>query len=205
MFSYWIYTSVLNKGQCLFGEILQQQWKFKDVLLHKEPTEWCTSASVCWPPPWYYIIDQGVNLQTAWDTNIWKGNFKKWILDILLTYIQRKGGWQVFFRKGRKLKNFCQVSKEVLGTSNSLGKPLYILVTWWYLPGPQSQWQQPIVSSSLSASHLKNKKTTKHPPLQNKKKKPKKKEKRQKLPLCGFNIQNHKLNVTNSEILICFC
>lgn len=164
MFSYWRYTSVLIKGQCLFGEILQQQWKFKDVLLHKEPTEWSTSASVCWPLPWYYIIDQGVNLQTAWDTNIWKGNFKKWILDILLTYIQRKGGWQVFFRKGRKLKNFCQVSKEVLGTSNSLGKPLYILVTWWYLPGPQSQWQQPIVSSSLSASHLQNKKNNQTSP-----------------------------------------
>jgi len=54
---------------------------------------------------------------------------KKLILDILLTYIQRKGGWQVFFRKGRKLKRFCQVRKEVLGTSNSLGKPLCILVT----------------------------------------------------------------------------
>lgn len=172
--------------------------------MHKEPTEWCTSASVCWLPPWYYIIDQGVNLQSAWDTNIWKGNLKKWILDILLTYIQRKGGWQVSFRKGRKLKNFCQVSKEVLGTSNSLGKPLYILVTWWHLLGPQSQWQQPIVSRSLSASHLKNKKNQLNIPPP-KIKKPKKKEERQKLPLCGFNIQNHKLNVTNSKILICFC
>lgn len=150
--------------------------------MHKEPTEWCTSASVCWPPPWYYIIDQGVNLQTAWDTNIWKGNFKKWILDILLTYIQRKGGWQVFFRKGTKLKNFCQVSKEVLGTSNSLGKPLYIFVTCWYLLGPQSQWQQSIVSSSLSASHLKNKNNNHTSPLQNRKKETKEKKRDRNFP-----------------------
>lgn len=148
--------------------------------------QWCTSASVCRPSPWYYIIDQGVNLQTTWDTNIWKGNLKKkWILDILLTYIQRKGRWQVFFRKGRKLKIFCQVHKEVLGTSNSLGKPLYILVTWWYLPGPQSQWQQPIVSSSLSASHLKKTPTKqnkqKTPPKQNKTK-PKKQRRDRNFP-----------------------
>lgn len=59
--------------------------------------------------------------------------------DILLTYIQRKVECQVFVRKQRKLKNLRQVRKEVLGTSNSLGKPLYVLVTRWYLPGPQSQ------------------------------------------------------------------
>lgn len=165
----YIYTSVLIKGQCLFGEILQHSENLK--MYCTRSLQWCTSASACWPSPWYYIIAQGVNLQTAWDTNVWKGNLKKWILDILLTYIQRKGGWQIFFRKGRKLKIFCQVRKEVLGTSNSLGKPLYILVTWWYLPGPQSQWQQPIVSSSLSASHLKKPNQNKKPKKPNQKNK----------------------------------
>lgn len=133
-----------------------------------------------------------------------KRKFKKVNFRYSINLYTKERGWQVSFRKGRKLKNFCQVSKEVLGTSNSLGKPLYILVTWWHLLGPQSQWQQPIVSCSLSASHLKNKKNQLNIPPP-KIKKPKKKEERQKLPLCGFNIQNHKLNVTNSKILICFC
>lgn len=134
--------------------------------MHKEPTVMHFSFSV---PTISLILYNRSRCQLKDCTghqHLERKFFKKQILDILLTYIQRKRGWQAFFRKGRKLKVFCQVHKEVLGTSNSLGKPLYVLVTWWYLPGPQSQWQQPIVSSSLSASHLKTKQNPKTPTRQ---------------------------------------
>lgn len=134
--------------------------------------QWCTSASVCrsvWPSSDVTISLILYNRSRCQLTDCTghqrlKRKLKSEFFDILLTYIQRTGEWQVFVRKWRKLKDFRQVHKEVLGTSNSLGKPLYVLVIRWYLPGPQSQWQQPIVSSSLSASHLKKKKEEKTNP-----------------------------------------